>query len=44
MSRFKNDDVLKDMENVLRKIEDAAKTFPLTKGEMQRGSKNEELS
>ena len=36
--RFTNDDVLNDMEYVLRKIEDAAKTFPLTKGEIQRGS------
>ncbi len=36
--RFTNDDVLNDMENVLRKIDEAVKTFPLTKGETQRGS------
>ena len=36
--RFKNNDILKDMENVLRKIDDALTTFPLTKGEIQRGS------
>jgi very-short-patch-repair endonuclease len=36
--RFRNHEVLDEIDNVIKKIEDAIKTFPLVKGKTQKGS------